>query len=102
MAGAEEEKEEETEETNDATLVSSFRSALKARTRLRAEASSGEHIYTNFRRAKARNSDASTISVSGFRVRSLPLAPRNDQKSFSWSRHTLRSFPPKVGIQGNA
>jgi len=53
MAGAEEEKEEETEETNDATLVSSFRNALKARTRLGAEASSGEHTYPNLRRAKA-------------------------------------------------
>ena len=43
--------------------------ALCERTRLRAEALSGEHKHPNLRRAKARNPEGNTARASGFRVR---------------------------------
>jgi hypothetical protein len=109
MAGAEEEKEEETEETNDATLVSSFRGALKTRIRLRAEASSGEHTYPTFggRRLGVQMQARSLFLDSGFaRCRSrlgmtkkfFVVAP------YTPLIHTLRSFPrkrePKAAREG--
>ena len=46
--------------------------ALCERTRLRAEALSGEHKHPNLRRAKARNPEGNTARASGFRVRPAP------------------------------